>query len=1102
MYILSEPGKSKMEILLMKIRLLRILGLGLVCSCALFAQGVSTIVGTVTDPSGASVPAATVRVKQVGTGQERATTTNAQGYFVIPSLPPSNYQLEIEAAGFQSFSQKNITLQADESLTVNAALKVGTFTQTVVVDATPPAVNTTTGTLGGVVDTKRMVELPLNGRNAASLVLLVGGTVLPPNNQGVDQGNTKTFPAGIPVAVNGTRQDEVSYQLDGANNRDIYTNINAPFPFPDALQEFSVQTSNYSAKYGQNAGGAVNIVTKSGTNQLHGNIFEFNRNAVFNARNFFAATRDQLKRNQYGGTLGGPIRRDKTFFFAGFQGTLIRNVSTANSAYVPTPAELTGDFSALLNANDPANPQHKATIINDPKTGQPFPGNLIPAARLDPASLALAKLLPQAGGTGLVFYPSPTAQNFNEVLGRVDHSLSGKDHMVARWYFDRYTQPSTLTPSNYLTYWDSSDIRAQNALLGETHIFSPGLLNEGRVSYHRETASRLPPPGAPEMRSLGVNIYDAGSPGIQSVNVTGFFNLGSDPPALFIRNSFTFGDDMHWVHGRHSVSFGASVDRSRQDIANQNGLPGTYTFNATNTNYALASYMLGYLNTFTQGSGQYKGVRDTYAGFYIQDDFHATRRLTLNFGLRYEPFFPWTEIHGYFEFFSPSAYHAGTKSRVYTNAPPGLFFPGDPGVPTSEMAGDFDNVAPRFGFAWDVFGDGTTSVRGGAGIFHNTRVPAGLTNSAQFTPFNASVSLTQPAGPFSNPYLGITNPFPLPRPLPANSPFPTPVGVASFDPINQFKVASIYSYNLTLERQLAPEWLLRAGFVGSHGSHLNKSIQLNPAVYIPGSKLGTDARRLFQPFSSIGVNSQAVNSSYNSLQLGLEKRLSRGFTIRANYTYSKSIDDMPYNHSLIAIASPTSVLPWYFPNSDMMDRGPSDFDRTHNFVASYVWNLPALRGAARLLRGAFGGWELTGIASASTGVPLTIMAGKDQSQTGLSRDRGIQAGSAYGAGACGVTAPCVNYLIPTSFTLPATGTFGTIGKGSLRGPGVFNWDMGLFKSFPIRERYRIQLRGEFFNIFNRTNLLDPSNSISAAAFGSITSARDPRISQLAMKFVF
>src|SRR5215831_7942325 len=364
--------------------------------CALFAfvftfaarsQGVGTIVGTVTDPSGAVVSSATVLVKQSNTGQERSTATNGQGYFVVPSLPPSQYEV-----------------------TVNATLQVGAPDQTLTISADPPQVDTSTGVLRQVVDEQRMVDMPLNGRNAATLTLLTAGTATTPANS-VDQGNTKTFPAGITISTNGSRQSQISWNLDGGNNSDIQTNINQPFPFPDALQEFSVQTANYSAKYGMNAGGVVNVVTKSGTNQLHGSAFEFVRNSAFNARNYFAPEVDHLKRNQFGGTIGGPIRRDKTFFFFGYQGTTLRNTSS-NQATVPTAANLKGDFTALLDANNPANPQHAVISVIDPTTGKAFPGNIIPLDRLDPAALALEKMLPQAGGNGQIRYVQPDSQNF------------------------------------------------------------------------------------------------------------------------------------------------------------------------------------------------------------------------------------------------------------------------------------------------------------------------------------------------------------------------------------------------------------------------------------------------------------------------------------------------------------------------------------------------------------------------------------------------------------------------------------------------------------------------------------------------------------------
>jgi len=381
----------------------RVLSLiALLCLCALSgsAQGFGTIVGTVTDPSGAVISGASVTVTDPATGATRQENTNEQGYFVVPTLRPSTYDLTISAPGFSQSKETGVKLLADQTAPVNVTLSIGKAAETVSVNAEPPQINTSNSTLSEVVEQRRVVDLPLNGRNAASLLLVVAGAIPAPPND-VDQGNTKSFPTVVTVSTNGVRQNEVSFRLDGANNNDIYTNANQPFPFPDALQEFSVQTSNYGAQYGGNAGGVVNIVTKSGTNELHGDVFEFVRNYVFNARNFFSPKRDLLKRNQYGGTIGGPVLipklyngKDKTFFFFGYQGTKIRNVGNTTSAFVPTAAERTGNFSALLNPGDPANPFHKAIQIND-RNGHAIPGNLLLPSQLDPAALAFLNIFPR-----------------------------------------------------------------------------------------------------------------------------------------------------------------------------------------------------------------------------------------------------------------------------------------------------------------------------------------------------------------------------------------------------------------------------------------------------------------------------------------------------------------------------------------------------------------------------------------------------------------------------------------------------------------------------------------------------------------------------------
>ncbi|MES1257830.1 MAG: carboxypeptidase regulatory-like domain-containing protein, partial [Acidobacteriota bacterium] len=1001
---------------------------------AIHGQGFGTIVGTVTDPSGAIIPGARLTITDEATTASRDTKTNDQGYYVVPSLRPSNYTVTVNAAGFAPSVRKGIVLQADETATVNQAVSVQQSTQAVEVNAQTAQVNTSTATVSDVVDQRRVVDLPLNGRNAASLLLVVAGATPAPGSD-VDQGNTKTFPATVTVSTNGSRQNQVSFRLDGANNNDLYTNSNQPFPFPDALQEFSVQTSNYSARYGGNAGGVVNVVTRSGSNELHGGLFEFNRNAVFNARNFFAAKRDQLKRNQYGGTIGGPIRiphvydgSNKDFFFVGYQGTKIRNIGGTSSAFAPLAANLTGDFSNVLSASDPANPFAKATPVIDPTTNTQFPGNKIPVNRLDPAALAFTKYLPVSpSANGRYFYSVPLAQDFNEYLVRGDHSFSDKDRLSLRYFNDKFHNTGFLDKTNYLSNSNYSTIISQNALLSETHIVSPNALNEFRASFSRETSNRGPAPGSLSLADLGVSLYQPnGLKTIEGINVSGFFNPSQTDPADFIRNQYNLSDDYSWVRGKHSLSFGVSAVRGQVLLRNQFRTSGSYTFTADVTNDALASFLLGYVRTFTQGFGEFKDNRVTSYSMYVQDDYHVSKRLTLNLGLRYDPLFPWQETKKRIEQFSVSDYNANVRSQVYTNAPAGLLFPGDAGVPEWGTKGSYKNFAPRVGFAYALTGDGKTSLRAGGGVFHDA-LQDGIFNNrfVDVTPFSPQFSLTQPQGTFSNPYLGLTNPYPSPFPPPKDSAFPGPVLVITYDPANDHRELTPVSYNwdLLVERQVAGDWVMRAAYVGSHASHLLESLELNPAVYTAGSKLTTDQRRAFQPYGSISQATQDVNSSYNSLQLTAQKRFSRGFSVLANYTWSKSIDDLPYNQGITGVAAGSnSPIPWNFPGRHQYDSGPSEFDHTQRFVVSYLYALPAFRGAGRALRAVAGGWQLNGILTYQTGGPLTILAGKDQSQTGIGSDRAnYLGGSAYGSGACGATGTCVDHLVPTAFALPAPG---------------------------------------------------------------------------------
>ncbi|HXU17966.1 MAG TPA: carboxypeptidase regulatory-like domain-containing protein [Terriglobales bacterium] len=1115
-----------------------------------FGQGGGNvaITGTVTDSTGAVLPNAKVTVTQKNTAITRVITTNGTGQFNVSSIPPATYTVTVEAAGFKKYVQ-DVVLLADQIHDMDVHLQVGEASQQVTVEESSVQVNTVSQELSQVIESSRVSDLPLNGRNAADLTLLVPGAVSAiANNSGALQGDTKQVPGAEAIAVNGARPDQIGYNLDGANNEDLMSNTNDPFPFPDALQEFSVQTNSFDAQYGNNAGAVVNVVTKSGTNDFHGDLFEFVRNGYFNARNYFADKVDPLKRNQFGGTIGGPIHRNTSFFFFGWQKTIIRSVNNATNAIVPTQDNLNGNFS-LTNPT---------TTITNPFTHVAYASNAS-IGPIDPVALNIAKLLPvpPAGSTsGSVTFGTPLQQNFDEYIARVDQVLRGQDRLFGRFYLNKYHHAPTFDGKNLLTAGPGSTVKAQNWALGYTWVISPNLVNTIILDAVRSASDRGQQGGpggdVPDMSSFGSSIWQlpAAQSGIRNFAVSGGFTLGSFTNAKFIRNTGDVREMLSWTKGKHSMSFGVDLEMDQSNIRNTDLENGSFSFTNDVTGLAMASFLLGYQHTFSQTSGDFSDSRENPIGLFASDKWKVSPRLTLNYGLRWEPQQVMKEIEGRIEQFRPDAYAAGVHSTVIPSAPAGLFFVGDKynniGVPERGEDGDFNNFGPRVGFAWDATGRGTTVIRGGGGLFYYSRLPGLFLNDAAISaPFslridlNDSTSGASQIGPLSNPlvnYPSFSSGFPQRYTLknaPKDATFVANPTVFGLQPGVKWVTPEIYDWNVTFERQLRADTVIHASYVGTRGTHLRQDVNLNPGVYVPGSTASLQARRPYQPFGVIYQNRNTGANGYNGLQLDLEKRAAssgRGIlnqiTLLANYTYSHANDyGLSENGGITDIGSSIgSGMSFYDPRQHAFETGPSTYDHRHHFVASYVWNLPKLSGSNGLVRNIAGGWQWTGIYSITTGDPLTILAGTDQSKTGNNIDRADYIGpanqfgkspSAQRGGCSGVT-HCFGWLDPTMFAKPAVGTYGSAGKGTWRGPTLWDVDTGLIKNFypiPSHERLSFQFRGEFFNLLNHPQWSDPNVNFSNAAFGStrstigtatgnVATTADSRIIQLALKMLF
>lgn len=1089
-------------------------------SSALYAQSVSTsqIAGTVQDSTGLAVPNAQVTVTQTDTGASRSAESGADGAYLLPNLPAGPYRLEVKKDGFSTYVQSGIVLQVNTNPTIDVTLKVGAVTEQVVVEAAASMVETHNTGVGQVVDQARVVDLPLNGRNATDLIYLAGASATAPN---ADLVSAKNYPGEAPISVAGGLATGTTYLLDGGEFNDSLNNLNLPLPFPDALQEFKVETSALPAQYGEHSGGAVNAITRSGSNEFHGGAFEFVRNYIFNARNFLAPTRDSLKRNQFGGELGGPIKKDSLFFFLGYQGTLIRSNPSQSFSYEPTPQMLAGNFSTITSPTCSAKGQ---ITLTNPLTKSPFPGNQIPTSMFSPAALKMMSYFPPTTDPcGKVFFGILSNQDEHQGLAKVDYNLSTRQTMYLRYFVTHSIQPSPFNGDPLTETLAGADDLVNSGVFGHTFVVSPNMVNSFHVTFNRSAVTKIQSPSF-DATTLGINMTTL-VPGHIVASVSNalysstVFSYASKDPT----QSFQVADDYSIIKGAHQLQFGANWIHYLDNVYGPLFGDGDFSFTGLTTGLPMADFLLGDAASFTQANLQYDDNRYNYFGLYAQDSWKISSRLTANLGLRWEPYFGGALPRGEVTHFDPALFAAGFHSSVYPNAPAGLEFPGDPGFSTGDRPSytSWNDWAPRAGIVWDPQGNGKMTVRASWGMFYDMPQTLFGYGFVEEPPWGESITVTNPS--FDNPWANYPGGNPFPINLNKNFTFPNSGTYANY-PLH-LKVTYLEQWNLSLERQIGSNWLASASYLGNNTIHLWTNNPINAPVFmglgpctiagVAYSTCSTTAnenqrRPLYLENPAQGKYYGAIDqldpsgtASYNALLLSLQHRLSNNFTVLANYTYSHCITD-PFVSELDSTASQYTD-----PTDRRFDRGNCiGIDHRHNFNLSGVAMSPKF--SERWLQTIAGDWRLSMSVRAETGSYFSVTTGTDTTLTGTGAPRPNQIlPNVY----------CVNpnpscWINPKAFSTiagSALGTLGNVGSGTILGPGYLTVNMALSRLIRFKEHQSIELRGEAFNLLNNFSPGYPAAGVStttiatglnASNFGQVQIAADPRIMQFAIKYVF
>ena len=1138
-----------------------VFGALLLATPAFAAEVTASLLGTVRDASGAVVPEATVSLTNTQTNVTQKTQSGTDGNYSFTLVPVGQYRLTVERTGFRKYVQEGIILQVNQAAKQDVALQIGAQTEIVEVTGDVAQVDTVTATLGTVETQRRIVDLPLVERDTFQLGLLQAGVFAPDPDDG----------SLNPFSVSGQRSESLTFLIDGVDNNDFVGNNAVVDPNPDAVEEFKILTNNYGAEYGRTSGGIVNQVIKSGTNAFHGGVFEFFRNEDLNARNYFQQTRTRFNRNLFGGTFGGPIRKDKTFFFISYQGSRRIEGQVAPVQTVLSPAErgcVTVTAGCVGTVADFSGDLPDTQLVN-PVTGDPYPNNQVPINPIIATYISKYLPLPNIPGTNN-FASNPIGRiQDDQGIVRIDHHLTARDTIYGNWIIDdlRDIYPFKIingasSGGNVPVGSGFSDAtRSQQGAVTWTHIFSPHIINEFIFGSNRVATLQDIPTDTTSPSALGFTNVNPDDPNgvAPPIMFTNTFNLGPPPGGPTKEHNVTFHwqDSISWNKGHHDLKFGADIRRVRNNFNFDFFNNGSYDFaNIIQpfTGDGLADFVGGFPDNFFQFSNAVYGIRTYSLHFYGQDSWKIRPHLTLDLGLRYEYNSPQKDPHNNIIGFFP-----GQQSTVFPDAPPDLLYPGDPGTPNSGMVfPDKNNFAPRFGFAWDMLGNAKLVMRGGFGIFYDIedgalnlqfggQPPFGDALNLNYTSFTPGVDPI--ADPFNSFQPGTVNPFPFIAGGHFGQFFVPKVSFAFVvDP--HFRTPYSENYNYGFQYQLTRDTLVEAYYVGSLGRKLITSADVNfpqPSILMQqlnnsgGPGVGftnSDCARPLagcadptDPNSSLTEAGQLLTDHSNGVseshefQLTVDKRFSGGFNLRGAYTLAKTIDIQSGFRARSSLQTD--------PLDINLDRGLADFDATHRLVLSGSWEIPWDRPFRdnHFMRKLTEGWQINGIASFQSGTPFTIFSNDNQSQQGSGLDRADLVGKIQTFNARkiqtftpdpnGINGSCLNgattgnfYFNPLAYDcanvtegggIPLF-SFGDSGRNTVRGPGINNVDLSIFKTFKFNERSALEFRTEMFNAFNHTQFLLAGNSSSAfgftGTFGQVTQARDPRIIQFALKLSF